>query len=154
MNHRGSGQNGNASHENRHHNPPEVPALTNKVNTTTESSDIKRELKLTVEFPLRDDNKYPNDLALYFKRLATVLFIADPTLAILNWHDPVRNPISRAKDIDCNEKAVKEYYTGVRIIPARRKITGFVKVNTSNQFWKTKQHPRLWAWLSEHKVYI
>ena len=76
--HCGSGSNGNAGQDSRHNNPPEVLALLNKEDTTTDIIDIKRELKLTVEFPLRDESQHPNDLALYFKCLATVLYIADP----------------------------------------------------------------------------
>ena len=119
--HCGSGPNGNAGLANRHNNPPKIPALTSKDAEGEDLADVKRELKLTVEFPLRSEAEHPNDLALYFKRLATVLFIADPTLAILNWDDPIRNPITRAQDIDCNEKTVKQYYTGVKILHGKKK---------------------------------
>ena len=64
----GEAQNGNAGHQNRQTAPPDAPPLTEQrvpdpFSTDTASTGIKREIKLTVEFPLREEEKYPNDLA-------------------------------------------------------------------------------------------
>ena len=118
------------------------------------TSGVKKVIKLTVEFPLRAEEDHPNDLALYFKRFATILFASDPTMAILNWDHPEQNPIRRSKDIDCNEKAIQQYYSGIVIRPSQKQITGFVKVSTSIPFRTAKGNQRLWTWLLTNKVFI
>ena len=96
--HCGGAHNGNAGRENKLNHAPEAPSLMTKdpgkpFSADKASSGIKKEIKLTVEFPLRAEEDHPNDLALYFKRFATILFASDPTMAILKWEHPEQNPM-------------------------------------------------------------
>ena len=114
--HCGGAQNGNAGRDNKLNHAPEAPSLKTKDRGKAFSADkatsgVKKEIKLTVEFPLRAEEDHPNDLALYFKRFATILFALDPTMVILNWDHLEQNPIRRSKDIDCNEQAIHQYYS-------------------------------------------
>ena len=72
----------------------------------------------------------------------------------LNWDNSLQNPIKRSKDISCTENLVKEYYAGSKVLPAKGRITGFVKVRTSTPFKQTKTNLWFWSWLHKHKIYI
>ena len=94
--------------------------------------------------PLKAQEGQTTNLAWCFKRFATALLKADASLLILNWMNPLKNPITKSGDIAYNKQTVKEYYAGMRILQSRKRVFGMVKVNTSVQFRKTKAHPNFW----------
>ena len=122
--------------------------------TERATADFKKVIKLSVEIPLKMEDKKTNDLAIYFKRFATILLVADTTLSILNWDDEEQNPIKKSGDIQCSEETVKQYFSGMRIIQSRWRVQGFVKIMTLVPFGKTKSNPCLWTWLTTNKVFV
>ena len=125
--------NGNRTKLSMYEKPPEPAALNQKAKvigdaTTNAKADVKREIKLLVDMPLKADLTQTNDVAWYFKRFAAAILQADDTLSILNWKDPEQNPIVRAGDIKYEESTVKQYFEGMKIIQSRRRIQGFMKV--------------------------
>ena len=68
-NHCGGSHNGDAGGADKCNNPPEAPSLTEKCPGNAffakdAETGIKKEIKLTVEFPLRSEDENPNGLAL------------------------------------------------------------------------------------------
>lgn len=141
--------------------PPQAPVLQDKGVRTSEAFfvnegdlDSTREIKLTVEFPTNTNQDRTNDISLYFKRFATVLLAAHPSIAILNWVNPSQNPVIKAIDISPTEASIKQYFSGVVIQANRNKIRGFVKIQATTSFGVIKRNDRLWGWLTKNKVYV
>ena len=141
--------------------PPQAPVLQDKGVRTSEAffvnaGDLEstREIKLTVEFPTNTNQDRTNDISLYFKRFATVLLAAHPSISILNWVNPSQNPVKKAIDISPTEASIKQYFSGVVIQANRNKIRGFVKIQATTSFGVIKRNDRLWGWLTKNKVYV
>ena len=139
--------------------PPHAPSLAPKphqepFSAANATTSVKKEVRLTVEFPLRENRNHPNDLAIYFKSLICVLLEAESTMAILNWENPTQNPIRNASNIGHREEDIKQYFKGSRVIQGRNKIQGYVKIETSVPFHETKGNARLYKWLMDNKVYV
>ena len=67
------------------------------------NSTASREIKLTVEFPTHIQQDHTNDIAMYFKLFTTFLLSAHRSIVILNWKNPLQNPITKAIDISQSE---------------------------------------------------
>ena len=72
--------------------PPPAPVLQDTSRQNLEAFfvnagdlDTSREIKLTVEFPTHIQQDRPNEVVLYFKKIAMVLLSAHNSIAILNW---------------------------------------------------------------------
>ena len=61
------------------------------------------EIKLMVGFPTHIHQDFPNDIAMYSKRFATVLLLAHPRITILNWENPIKNSVTKAVDTSPEE---------------------------------------------------
>ena len=116
--------------------------------------DSTREIKLTVKFPTNVHEDRTNDISMYFKRFATVLLAAHPSISTLNWEHPSQNPVTKAVDISPNEASIKQYFIGVVIQANRQKIKGFVKIQSTTPFSAIKRNDRLWSWLTKNKVFV
>ena len=140
--------------------PPPAPVLQSKrlqseaffVNAGDFAS--SKEIKLTVEFPTKLQQDRTNDVAMYFKRFATVLLSAHPSIAILNWENPEQNPVTKAVDISPAEESISQYFSGIVVQANRRKIKGFVKIRSDVTFGVIKRNDRVWSWLTKNKVYV
>ena len=142
-----------------HATPPQAERLGPKASrepfsVENASTTIKREVKLTVEFPLRENLAHANDLANYFKKFISVILKADPTMAILNWDHPTQNPIRNASDLGQSEEEIRQYFNGYRVIARAKKVLGYVKIETAVPFRETKGDGKLWKWLVDNKVFL
>jgi len=116
--------------------------------------EANREIKSTVEFPTNAQEDKTNDISLYFKRFATFLLAANSNLPILKWEHPAQNPITKAIDISPDEESIKQYFSGMQVLANRRKMKGFVKIQSTVPFSTIKWNDRLWAWLTKNKVFV
>ena len=112
----------NGGMKTNHDNPPLAASLHPKTNGASAFSaanaDVAyhRQITLSVDMPLREQQDQATDLALSFKRFATVLLKADSSLSILNWLNPLQNPITKSGDIAPTKATVEEYYAGMRVL--------------------------------------
>ena len=86
-----------------HNFPPPDPvlqALPPRLSGFATANDVERvtEIRLQVEFPMQNNNR-KNNVADYFKRFITVLFVAKPGITLLNWQDSNLNPIQRSMNL-------------------------------------------------------
>ena len=116
--------------------------------------DITKKIRLSVEFPTQPNLSQPNDVSTNFKKLMTLLFAVDKDMSLLNWNNPMQNPITDAHDIQLDKKYVEQYFSGMRVLTYSKRITGFVLIQSPHPFWKTKQDGRLFGWLQKNKVDI
>ena len=147
---------GNATNLN---NPPLAPCLQQKTtaqafSATNAEVSFQRQITLTVEMPLKEDQDKATDIALCFKRFAAALLRADSSLEILNWFNPLQNPIKSAGDIACDKATIEQYYAGMRVLHSRRRVFGTIKVRTTESFKKTKGETQFWTWLHKNKVFV
>ena len=110
--------------------------------------------KLKMEFPMNAQQDCTNDISMYFKRFATVLLAAYPSISILNWEHPTQSPAKKAVDISPNEASIKKYFSGVVVQANRHQIKGFVKIKSTTPFSVIKRNDWLWAWLTKNKVFV
>ena len=75
--------------------------------------DASRKIKLTVEFPTHIQQDRPNDVALFFLKVASVLLSAHNSIDILNWENPLQNPVTKTVDIAPIEDTVCQYFSGM-----------------------------------------
>ena len=139
--------------------PPLAPVLQGRSGLSTfevqhTDTATTRQVKLTVDFPTQSQAHKPNNVSLYFKRFATVLLATHPSVSILNWENPLQNPIKKAIDISPNENTVKQYFSGMHVQANRRRIKGFVKIECDVPFWELKKEARFWAWMTQNKVFV
>ena len=141
--------------------PTQAPVLQERSVRTSDAffvnagdSKSTREIKLTVEFPTQVQQDNTNDISLYFKRFATVLLAAHPSISILNWEHPGQNPVTKAIDIAPTEESIKQYFSGVVVQANRNKSKGFVKIQSATTFTIIKRNDRFWSWLTKNKVFV
>lgn len=80
-----------------------------------------------VEFPTHIKQDRQNDVAMYFKRFATVLLSAHPSIAILNWENPVQNLVTKVVDISPDEERISQYFSGI-VVQANGGGRDFAKI--------------------------
>jgi len=139
--------------------PPLAPVLQGRSGNSDfavqpSDSGTTRQVKLTVEFPTQSQANKPNNVSVYFKRFATVLLATHPSVSILNWENPLQNPITKAIDISPHESTVKQYFSGMHVQANRRRIKGFVKLQCDVPFCELKKEGRFWAWMTQNKVFV
>ena len=86
---------------------------------------------------------------MYFKKLMTLLFAVDKKMVLLNWDYPTQNPITKAVDIQPSREEISHYFSGMRVLANSKKISGFVKIESEQSFWITKQDDRVFSWLQK-----
>ena len=138
--------------------PPSPPNLSSKHPTGpfgifNNDQDRREVIKLSIEFPLQQGNR-GNDVALFFKRFITVLFAANRHILLEKWIPGEENPISKAIDIAYTEEVISEYYSGMKTLHDKRRIIGFTRILSNEQFSKTKNHLRFRDWLVRNKVWV
>ena len=84
----------------------------------------------------------------------TLLFAVDKKMVLMNWDDPTQNPIMKAMDIQLSREEISHYFLGMRVLANSKKIAGFVKIESEQPFWITKQSNRVFLWLQKNKVFI
>ena len=67
-----------------------------------------RETRLTVDFSTHLQQERPHYIAMYFKRFATVLLSAHPSIVIINWGNTAQNPVTKAIDISPDEESISQ----------------------------------------------
>ena len=90
-----------------------------------------------------------NDVAMHFKRFATVLLSARPSTSILNWENPAQNLVTKVVDISPDEDSISQYFSGIVVQANRRKIKGLVKTRSDVPFGVIKRNDRVWSWLKK-----
>jgi len=90
----------------------------------------------------------------YFKRFATVLLASRPSISILNRENPSQNLVTKAVDISPSEASIKQYFSGMVVQAKRRKIKGFVRIQSTTSFNNIKRNDRLWSWLTKNKGFV
>lgn len=90
---------------------------------------------------------------MYFKRFATAILLAHSSIAILNWENPVQNPVTKAIDVSPAEESISQYFSGIVVQVNMRKIKEFVKIWLDVTFWVMKRNYRVWSCLTKNKVY-
>ena len=113
-----------------------------------------REPRLMVELPTHLQQEPPNNVAMYFKRFATVLLFAHPSISILTWNNPAQNMVTKAIDIAPHEESISWYFSGMVVQANRKKIKVLVKIRSDITFGMIKRNNRVWWWLTKNKVYV
>ena len=159
---RGPPPNHNSSYQSRRDNlnePPSASVLVPK-HHQSEFSVLEHNVsktqknRLSVEFPTQPKDSNPNDISMYFKKLMTILFAVDKKMVLLNWDNPSQNPITKAIDIQPSKEEISHYFSGMRVLSNSKKISWFVKIESEQPFWITKQDDRLFSWLQKNRVFI
>ena len=119
---------------------------------TANDVDISKEIRLTLEFPMQKEKK--NNVADYFKRFITILFAAEPGITLLNWENPMQNPIQRSMNLQGTKEVISQYFAGMKVHQYRKKIIGQVKITSPVPFWQIKQVPKFWSYISENQIYV
>jgi len=121
--------------------PPDPPSLLPQrargapFGIQKQTVNTRQELKLSIEFPL-SKSKHGNDTALFFKRFMTVLFALSKDLQLLKWEGTTENLILAASDIDDDEDAIGQFYSGMKMQNDRNRMIGYSQILASDPFWK------------------